>query len=876
MSQDIGRLASALADRYRIERELGAGGMATVYLAQDLKHDRKVAVKVLRPELAANIGPERFLAEIRTTAKMQHPHILPLFDSGQTAATADHPSDGFLYYVMPYVEGESLGERLARDGELPVAEAVRLLGEVADALAHAHAYGIVHRDIKPDNVMLSGRHALVSDFGIARAVNAAANPQKLTATGVAIGTPAYMAPEQAAGDQVDHRADIYALGVMGYQMLTGSLPFRGTTARDLVLAAMTRAPDSLVLLRPTLPPALNAVILKCLEKHPADRWQTAEELRGQLEAGILTSWPPSPAVTTVTAPARRREIPRWLAWAVGGGLVAAGAFALTLHQRPLPTLVLGRRMAVAVAAEWESWPTLSPDGRTVAYTRRDPSSERIFVQQVDGGAPVDVTASIGSGAFQALSPDGSRMLFIGPDGLYLMPTLGGQARIIVPNPVGWGSWSPDGARIVYVSEDTIFVQSLDQPGRTAIAAGPRTHSPAWSQSGEWIAFVEGNRTFHVNGNTASSIIKVVSASGGSPIAVTDSGSLNTSPTWIPGRRALLFISDREGGRDIYELHLRRSGTPQGPPVRITTGLNPERINLSADGRRLAWSVFTQTSNIWSIPMPLRDSTPLSRAHQVTRGTQNIEEATVSVDGKWVYYTSDRSGNAAIWRQLVAGGQPEQLTTDSVNSFAPDISPDGREIAFHSPRNGPDNRDIFVMPVTGGPMVQVSTSPGDDRTPHWSPDGRALTWWDNGAGQNKIFLSRRREDGSWSPPVRLPGAGSRWTSDGKFISYTDSLGFSLLDPETGAKTRVFPPDIVSPGYYAWSPDDRTVYMTTLDPLGGVLIRSVSVPGGQMRTLVYADNPLIQGYRYGLAFQRGVFYLPLVETKLDVWVGEVESK
>ena len=208
MSAALGRLTAALADRYRIERELGQGGMATVYLAQDLKHDRKVAVKVLRPALAASLGPERFLAEIRTTARLQHPHILPLFDSGQAGTAADSPDAGFLYYVMPYVEGESLRERLTREVELPIVDAVRLLGEVADALAHAHAQGVVHRDIKPDNIMLSGRHALVADFGIARAVSAAALPQKLTETGVSIGTPAYMAPEQGAGDQVDHRADI--------------------------------------------------------------------------------------------------------------------------------------------------------------------------------------------------------------------------------------------------------------------------------------------------------------------------------------------------------------------------------------------------------------------------------------------------------------------------------------------------------------------------------------------------------------------------------------------------------------------------------------------------------------------------------------------
>src|SRR6266508_2477298 len=215
-------LRNALADRYRLERELGQGGMATVYLAEDVRHHRQVAVKVLRSELAATSGSDRFFREIEDAARLQHPHILPLLDSGE--------AHGFYYYVMPYVAGESLRERLARVGELPIHDAVRILVEVVDALAAAHAAGVVHRDIKPDNVMLSGRHALVMDFGVAKAVSEATGRNKLTTAGVALGTPAYMAPEQAAADpHLDHRVDIYAVGTMGYELLTGSPPFTGLT-----------------------------------------------------------------------------------------------------------------------------------------------------------------------------------------------------------------------------------------------------------------------------------------------------------------------------------------------------------------------------------------------------------------------------------------------------------------------------------------------------------------------------------------------------------------------------------------------------------------------------------------------------------------------
>jgi eukaryotic-like serine/threonine-protein kinase len=217
---------AALGDRYRIERPLGAGGMATVYLAEDLKHHRRVAVKVLRPELAAALGPERFLREIETTAGLRHPHILPLFDSGEAA--------GFLYYVMPYVEGESLEDRIARERQLSLDDAVRIAREVADALSYAHAHGVVHRDIKPGNILLEGGHAVVADFGIARAVRAAGD-ERLTQTGMAVGTPTYMSPEQASGEtEVDGRSDLYSLACVLYEMLAGQPPFTGPTAESVL------------------------------------------------------------------------------------------------------------------------------------------------------------------------------------------------------------------------------------------------------------------------------------------------------------------------------------------------------------------------------------------------------------------------------------------------------------------------------------------------------------------------------------------------------------------------------------------------------------------------------------------------------------------
>jgi serine/threonine-protein kinase len=272
----LDRLKAALADRYAIQREIGSGGMATVYIAQDLRHEREVAVKVLRPDLAAVLGPERFHREIKIAAQLQHPHILPLLDSGE--------ADGFLYFVMPYVEGQSLRDKLAKEGELPIGEAVRILRDVVDALTEAHVNGVVHRDIKPENILLRGRHALVTDFGVAKAVSEATGREKLTTAGVALGTPAYMAPEQASADpHLDQRVDIYAVGAVAYELLTGRPVFMGTTPQMILSAHMTEPPEPVTKHRDTVPPVLEQLVLRCLEKKPADRFQSAEELLSQLD-----------------------------------------------------------------------------------------------------------------------------------------------------------------------------------------------------------------------------------------------------------------------------------------------------------------------------------------------------------------------------------------------------------------------------------------------------------------------------------------------------------------------------------------------------------------------------------------------------------------
>jgi tRNA A-37 threonylcarbamoyl transferase component Bud32 len=494
----LDRLKASLADRYRIERELGQGGMATVYLAEDLRHSRKVAIKVLREDLAASLGSGRFLREIQIAAQLQHPNILPLLDSGE--------SDGFLYYVMPFVPGQSLRERLAREGELPVHEAVRLLVEVTDALAHSHQMGVVHRDIKPDNVMMSGRHALVTDFGVAKAISEATGRNTITTLGVAVGTPAYMSPEQASADpHIDHRSDIYAVGVMAYEMLTGRPPFVGATPQQVLAAHVTEAPDSVSKRRPAIPQALEQIVMRCLAKRPADRYQTAEELLHLLEAQATPSTGITPTQTRpITAETDPTAGKRWAALtAVAAGVVALGALAWALRpSEPGLTVLDVPRLQVTSTGTAEI-AAVSPDGQRVAYGNRECGEDALCTYDLivqDIGGTGRMTAVSGLQAVYELdwSGNGRSLLFIGTTregryGSYLVPALGGSApRYISGNAVRMFG---DGDSLMIGTEASrgrvvvrATIASAPTGGDTLVVERPGLGGSDWvvSSDGRWI------------------------------------------------------------------------------------------------------------------------------------------------------------------------------------------------------------------------------------------------------------------------------------------------------------------------------------------------------------------------------------------------------
>jgi eukaryotic-like serine/threonine-protein kinase len=877
-------LTDALQDRFTFERELGRGGMATVYLAQDLKHDRAVALKVLHPELAASVGPERFQREIRFAAKLQHPHILSLHDSGEAA--------GWLYYVMPFVQGESLRDRLRREGELPVQEALRLLCEVADALAYAHAQGVVHRDIKPDNVMLSGRHALIADFGVAKAVSDAARPgEALTTAGVALGTPRYMAPEQVTADpQLDHRVDIYALGVMAYEMLAGAPPFTGPTPQAIFAAHVTREPTPLDQLRPGLSPMLSGIVAKCLAKRPADRWQSAADLLAALERLTSSSQETTPAERPA-APARRPT--RVLAWGAVA-LAVAAAVAAVLLTRSREQVRIGALSRLTVDPGLAMDPAISPDGRFVAYTAGPLADSRIYVRQVEGGAPIAIAKDIaGAQRFPFWSPDGTRLLFRSARGIEVVPALGGASRVLVPAEGGAtllpGPWSPDGRQFAFARTDSLYVSPVAGGPPRLLGHGGDMHSFSWSPDGRWIAAVRGNRqsvdpTVHwFLGNLAPSAIWLFAtgSDGREPLQVTDDHAYHASPVWLPRGRALLFLSDAEGGLDVYRLGLAGSGRPAGPAVRLTTGLNANAMSLAADGRRLAYAILADRSNVWALPVSSDSVARISQAHPATSGDQTIESFALSPDGRWLAFDSNRNGTSQIYRAPLSGGEPEQLTTDSGAHFWARWSPDGREIVYQS--FGKGRRRLFVIPAEGGQPSPLPTGDGDDRAPEWAGDGRGVYYlhaYDT-PGSEVRLISRDRS-GQWGTPrtiARIDALPVAASPDGRLIAFATTRGLTLTTP-AGDSSRILVPvsyraAAVRPTYVSWSADGRTLYYLALDSVDHASVWSASPQGGQPKLVVRFDDPGREWHRYGFAVFGGRFYFTLGDRQSDVWTADVKG-
>ncbi|MEO8227559.1 MAG: protein kinase, partial [Gemmatimonadota bacterium] len=768
------RLTAALADRYRIEREVGAGGMATVYLAEDLRHHRKVAIKVVHPELAAVIGPERFLQEIELTASLQHPHILPLFDSGN--------ADGVLYYVMPYVEGETLRARLAREHQLPVSDAVRIAREVADALDYAHKRNVVHRDIKPENILLQNGRPLVADFGIALAVQHAGGA-RMTQTGMSLGTPQYMAPEQAMGDRsVDARADIYALGVVTYEMLAGAPPFVAASAQAVVAKVMTEDPLPLIPQRRSVPPEVEDAVLTALEKLPADRFATAADFAAALTA---------PAPRRSRAPVARARPPVLLLLVVALAALAAGwllhgagraPVAPRAARRaviPLSPEFVSRESYVATSADGSTLvvtdaerirlrrldrldlaqvpgsadgaaPFLSDDGRRIGFTR----SGHAVVQGIDGSDQVTLSGSAAEGAFL----DDDRIVVADSAGLALVHIRTGARSVIAAAPAGRRFLQPaelPGGRAVLVSllateigDARAAVVDLASHRIDTLALGPAL-APRYSAgllyfarpSGALMAvpfdaagarvvgtpealgdFAVLARFGHVNYAVGAGMIAYGARSSNRIVAI-GSGDRKTvlTPGWgnyhnprvsPDGTRILV---DREEadivGRDVWILDLRTSTF-----TRATSVGDAHDAVWAPDGRHVTYLSFSTPGG------PI-----VTAPADGGSGTEKIATNGAVNPGTWMPDGSaylagvigPRSSDSDILALHRDGRGIDTLIATQYDEHSPAMSRDGRWLAYISDETG--TKQVYVRPLRGGGRTLVSDAAGEE--PVWGPDGR---------------------------------------------------------------------------------------------------------------------------------------------------------
>jgi Tol biopolymer transport system component len=785
VSQHTERLSAALDGRYRIERHLGEGGMASVYLAEDLKHDRKVAVKVLKPELAAVLGAERFVVEIKTTASLQHPHILPLFDSGT--------ADGFLYYVMPFIKGETLRDKLNRETQLGVDEAVRIAREVADALDYAHRNGVIHRDIKPENILLHDGRPMVADFGIALAVSAAAGG-RMTETGLSLGTPHYMSPEQATADkEISARSDIYSLASVLYEMLAGVPPHEGGSAQQTIMRIIAEPVAPVTKYRKSVPPHVAATINKALEKLPADRFASANEFAEALEgrgAPMLTNSAPALGV----ARGRLRDP---VVLTLAGLVIALAAVAgwqwkaaARAESGPVIRFPIDLPRFVSRGLPVGSGVAMSQDGRTVAYIGAAPgkTTHQLLVRSVDDLKPRPVSGT-----------EGAQGLFLSPDSKWL------------------GFWA----------NGRVHKVALDGSAPITLTAASNFVGASWSSRGVIVASIEGR-------------LATLADSGGTFRPLTDSSEsggdrLQLFPMVLSDGETIVYTRASGIGNETDRLGLASLATGRTRPLDVlgiyALGVVDDHLVYSTSTNQLmAVRVDLKGGRVTGSPIQIGTTIPAS-----VRGTPM---AAVSPGGALVSQTGSRTSELVL---VDARGVVRPVLTESRVYGFPRFSPDGKRIAFSI--EDAARRDVWVYDRAGQTLDKLTDNGASER-PEWTPDGkrvlyrtagaRSLTsiWWrpaDKSATASPVFAEANED--FWEAVMTPNGDGLVMQRDNASTTTAGDIVYRALNGDTtlemisetrAEETQARP-----------SPDGRWVaFQSNASGVNQVVVQPLRRPGGQV--------------------------------------------
>ncbi|HEY0515220.1 MAG TPA: protein kinase [Thermoanaerobaculia bacterium] len=886
VAEDTAQLVGRTLAHYRVLEYIGGGGMGVVYKAEDLRLARTVALKFLPSELTRD--PEakaRFLQEARAASVLDHPNICTIHEVGET-------DDGRLYLAMPSYDGETLRRRIER-GPLAIDDAVDIAEQIARGLAKAHRGGIVHRDIKPANIMVTDDGVVkILDFGLAKLVGAAA----ITRTGSSVGTPAYMSPEQARGEDVDHRTDLWSFGVVLYELVAGRRPFRGEHDQAVLYGILNEKPKPLTEARSEAPPELERIVDGLLAKDPGDRYPSAEGPLGDLRA-LRNQTMTTTVRTQPDRPAPSRLRPwMWAAGLVAAALLAGGAYLLHENdglaaQGGAPAVLKFERLTDQEGRE--SFPSLSPDGRSLLYVKAAGGNEDIFLQRVGGGNPLDLTRDSPAADTQpAFSPDGQQIAFRSErdgGGLFVMGATGESARRLTE--IGYNpAWSPDGRRIVFATEGVsrplerklisqLWIVDVATGERRLLARGDAVQ-PSWSPHGQRIAY------WGLPSGHARRILWTVSAdrsadaAGGQPVQVINDDHINWNPVWSPDGRYLYFVSDRSGSMNVWRVPVdEETGKVLGEPEPITTSSQSTGLlSISRDGRRIVYATEEGKSNLerWSLDPATHRATGEPAA--VTQGSRDVRSAAVSPDGQWIAFDL-YSPQEDLFLVRTDGTGQRQLTNDAAKDRIPRWLGDSQHLLFYSNRRGnygawtirtdgselqpvphgtPDALYTPIPSPDGSRFVaslsnhtaalidpslpldrrlRLLPSPGDGQVfaaSSWSPDGRSL------AG-----TLEQTSDGTETPGVvvyslasgryeRLTGMGSipTWLHDGRTLLYLHDGKIYQCDVRSKISRPVLQPPANSAfKALAASPDDRTLYAVRSSDEGDIWM--ITLGAGERR-------------------------------------------